>query len=90
MNRLLIYDISNDRLRTKVAEVCKDYGLRRVQYSAFFGYLTQNYVEELQRKIRRLLKDSSGWSIIIFPLSEDNLSKVIEMHNDYRYEESLG
>jgi CRISPR-associated protein Cas2 len=90
MNRLLIYDISEDRLRAKVADTCKDYGLKRVQYSAFFGFLTQNYVEELQKKIRRLLSDSAGWSIIIFTMSEDNLSKTIEMHKDYRYEESLG
>jgi CRISPR-associated endonuclease Cas2 len=31
MMALLIYDIANDRRRTKAAEVCKDFGLARIQ-----------------------------------------------------------
>ena len=33
----LIYDIAHDGVRTKVADACLDYGLQRIQYSAFFG-----------------------------------------------------
>ena len=37
MNCLLIYDIPDDRKRTKIADICLDYGLDRIQYSAFSG-----------------------------------------------------
>jgi len=33
---VLIYDIENDRLRTRIADACMDYGLERIQFSAFF------------------------------------------------------
>jgi hypothetical protein len=40
MQSLLIYDIPDDRARQKVADACLDYGLERIQYSAFLGELT--------------------------------------------------
>ena len=33
----VIYDISNDRTRSRVASKCKNYGLDRIQKSAFIG-----------------------------------------------------
>ena len=40
MQSLLIYDIPDDRARQKIADACLDYGLQRIQYSAFLGELT--------------------------------------------------
>jgi len=37
MYTLVIYDITDDALRLKVAEVCKGFGLVRIQKSAFLG-----------------------------------------------------
>ncbi|HHY34164.1 MAG TPA: CRISPR-associated endonuclease Cas2 [Firmicutes bacterium] len=37
MSTLVIYDIVEEKVRRRIAEVCKDYGLERIQYSAFFG-----------------------------------------------------
>ncbi len=45
MKVLLVYDIPDDRVRTRVAETCLDYGLLRIQYSAFFGELSVNHQE---------------------------------------------
>lgn len=84
-NILLIYDISEDRLRIKVSEMCKDYGLVRVQYSAFFGELSLNLRGELERRLKELLKKSERSSIFMFPLSEDCLNRVIQI--DIRYSE---
>ncbi len=39
MHCFLVYDIPEDRLRAKVADYCLDFGLDRVQYSAFAGAL---------------------------------------------------
>ncbi len=35
----VIYDIADDLVRSRVANACKDYGLERIQYSAFSGSL---------------------------------------------------
>ena len=53
MQAVVLYDVPNDRLRTKVAALCADYGLQRIQYSAFLGPITRTRQEELLRKIRR-------------------------------------
>jgi CRISPR-associated protein Cas2 len=55
MRCLVIYDITNDNARGKVADACLDYGLERIQYSAFAGKLSSTHQRELERKIRRLL-----------------------------------
>lgn len=53
MTSLVIYDIPDDRLRSKVADICLDYGLERIQFSAFFGEISRNRTEELLQKIKR-------------------------------------
>jgi CRISPR-associated protein Cas2 len=40
---LVIYDIPHDGTRGKVADMCLDYGLDRIQYSAFTGQLTRTH-----------------------------------------------
>lgn len=55
MHCLLVYDIPDDRLRGKVADFCLDFGLDRVQYSAFVGDLSRNHAEELMVKIQSKL-----------------------------------
>ncbi len=55
MRCLLIYDISDDKTRAKVADACLDYGLDRVQYSAFQGRLSRNLQEELFLKITAII-----------------------------------
>jgi CRISPR-associated protein Cas2 len=52
---LIIYDISSDRVRTRVADACLDYGLERIQYSAFVGALGRAHLRELELKVARLL-----------------------------------
>lgn len=57
---LLVYDISDDRKRGKVADACLDYGLDRIQYSAFTGNIQPTYQEELMLKIKKILGKKSG------------------------------
>ncbi|MCL4871736.1 MAG: CRISPR-associated endonuclease Cas2 [Anaerolineae bacterium] len=67
MNCLLIYDIPNDRARSKIADACLDYGLDRLQYSAFSGNISRNLQEELFLKIRRILGKKPG-NIQLIPI----------------------
>ena len=60
MRCLLIYDIPDDRIRTKIADVCLDYGLDRVQFSAFSGDISRNLQEELFLKVTDLLGKKAG------------------------------
>lgn len=64
---LLVYDISHDGTRTRVADLCLDYGLDRIQYSAFSGVLSRNHQEELMLAIKRLLRRWGG-NVQLFPL----------------------
>ncbi|MER3403868.1 MAG: CRISPR-associated endonuclease Cas2 [Chloroflexota bacterium] len=52
---LVVYDITEDRVRVKVADACLDYGLQRIQYSAFAGILSRNRQGELLQRIRKLV-----------------------------------
>lgn len=60
VSTLVIYDISEDKIRNKVAEICKDYGLARIQWSAFFGKTDRNRREELLMKFHEALEKSEG------------------------------
>ena len=60
MKCLLVYDISHDRTRSRIADFCLDYGLDRIQYSAFLGDLARTHQEELMLKIGDRLGDRDG------------------------------
>ena len=67
MHCLVVYDIPDDNKRAKVAEVCLDYGLDRIQYSAFQGVLAWTHQEELMLKLQSVLGQKAG-NIQLFPL----------------------
>ncbi len=60
MQVLILYDIVKDSTRTKVSNCCLDYGLERIQYSAFRGRLSRNHYEELFLKLKRIVGKNSG------------------------------
>ena len=79
MNRVfLVYDITNDRARTKIADACQDYGLDRVQFSAFSGKLSRNRQEELMLSIGDILGESTG-NIKLIPICEPDWEKRLEI-----------
>jgi len=69
MRCLLLYDIPNDRIRSKIADACLDYGLDRVQYSVFTGNLSRNLQEELFLKVTDLLGKEDG-HIMLLPVCQ--------------------
>jgi CRISPR-associated protein Cas2 len=78
MKCLLVYDISHDGTRTKIADYCLDYGLDRIQYSAFVGDLSPTYQEELMLKIGDQLGDRSG-KIQLFSICKRDWSERLEI-----------
>lgn len=72
---VLVYDIEDDRLRTRVSEICLDYGLERIQFSAFFGKLNRNRRQELALRLAREIENASA-RIRMFPICEDDLKEM--------------
>jgi CRISPR-associated protein Cas2 len=51
---LVIYDVTDNGLRVRAAELLKDFGLERVQYSAYAGDLSQNRRQMLEIRVEKL------------------------------------
>jgi len=69
MRYLVIYDITDDNLRALVAETLKDYGLQRIQYSAFIGNLRRDKLNSLTVDLKNLVKDLVE-NVQIFPMCD--------------------
>jgi CRISPR-associated protein Cas2 len=85
---VVIYDIPDDRTRTRISEACLDYGLARVQYSAFRGKLTRNKREELFLRLKGLLGEKAG-KILVQPICEKDLKGALAVENE-KAPESIG
>ena len=64
---LVIYDISDDRIRSRVAKILENWGLSRIQKSAFAGKLQRARIKDLARKLERII-DKDTDIIHIVPL----------------------
>ena len=53
-----------------------DYGLERIQFSAFFGKLNRNRCQELALRLRNELGNESG-RVRIIPVSEQDLERYV-------------
>jgi CRISPR-associated protein Cas2 len=81
MRVLLLYDIINDRQRAKVADTCLDYGLDRIQYSAFSGSLSRTNQESLMIKIEAIIGDDTA-RVHLYPIDEKAWQRRLILEND--------
>lgn len=72
----IIYDIVANKPRTKIAKLCKQAGLYRVQKSVFLGTIERNRLDELRLAIAEWVAVEVD-SVYIFPLCEADFKKVI-------------
>lgn len=72
----VLYDIENDRNRTKVAKICKQVGLYRVQFSCFLGTLTPVQKSVLSLQLEELIDEEKD-KVYIFPMSKDELRSTV-------------
>lgn len=68
----VMYDIKDDKARTKIAKACQQSGLYRVQYSVFLGTIDVDRKDELYLRIEELM-DEDVDSVYMFPMSKDEL-----------------
>jgi len=72
----VMYDIKKDKARTKIAKICQQAGLYRVQYSVFLGTLEKNQFDSIQLQVGELIDEEKD-SIYIFPMSKDELQQTV-------------
>ena len=73
MMTLVIYDISENRTRNKVATACRRFGLSRIQKSAFLGDMSSARRRELVEVLKRLLRGEQG-NIQIFVICRPDMA----------------
>lgn len=78
MKWIVVYDIEDDQIRTKISDYCLDKGLERIQYSCFLGEMTRALAKELASKCKQKLGDSPG-KIRLVPICEKDLSGQISI-----------
>ncbi len=72
---LVLYDVEDDRIRTRLANACLDYGLERIQYSAFLGKLNRNRRQELTLRIQAEVGEEAA-RVRVMPLTEEVLKEA--------------
>ena len=77
---LVIYDIEDDRIRTRIAEDCKDKGLERIQMSTFRGELSRTLREELFALLVSRLGKGRG-RILVVAICEKDVRAIRECCN---------
>ncbi len=78
---VVIYDIPDDRIRLKMADACLDYGLDRVQFSAFQGFMRRGHQRELMHRARDLLGKAPG-KVLLIPVGEAEWEQRLEVGRD--------
>jgi len=86
LRTFVLYDIVEDKTRARIAEACLDFGLVRVQYSAFAGSLNRNKREELFLRLRATLGDEVG-KLLVQPVCQKDVAHMLLHENDEPPEE---
>jgi len=87
MFTLVIYDITEDNLRTEVAQACKTYGLVRVQKSAFLGQISSSLRKELIAILKNIVEESKN-NIQVYVICRPDISLKVELGKPFKGEES--
>lgn len=87
MRVLVLYDITHDGARNKVAEACEDFGLERVQYSAFTGMLSRPHQRELMARVRHVMRKKVG-VITLYPIDKVAWEAQIEVRFEAQPDEA--
>lgn len=72
---VVVYDIPDDKRRTKLSNFLEGYG-RRVQFSVFECFLSLEEMRELYQKVQRLVKPDED-NVRFYWISEEAVSRVL-------------
>lgn len=72
----VMYDIKDNKARSRVAKSCKQAGLYRVQYSVFLGTLNPTQKDELELICEDVI-DLDIDRVYIFPMNKQELQDTV-------------
>jgi len=72
---VVVYDIPNDKRRTKLSNFLEGYG-RRVQFSVFECFLSLDQMRQLYEKVKKLVKPAED-DVRFYWISEEAVSRVL-------------
>jgi len=72
----VLYDIRKDKVRNKVAKLCKQAGLYRVQMSVFLGNLNEHEKDSLELEIEEMINEDID-SVYLFPMNQKELKQTV-------------
>ena len=70
----LLYDICSQQRRLRVVQLCKDYGMRRIQKSCFFGLMDSSRSREFSREMSQIVKTED--CVCMIPVNKDMMNQV--------------
>jgi len=79
---LVAYDTEDDQKRLKLAELLKDMGGHRIQYSAFLIDLNQDTLARLASQAKQILAPARA-RIYILPVCRRDLERIITLAHNY-------
>jgi len=71
----ILYDVTEDKIRSSVSKACKKAGLIRVQKSVFLGRMEKSRFDELAQRCNDLI-DKSTDSVYLFPFCQEDFRQV--------------
>ena len=77
---LICYDIRDNKIRKKIANLLLDLGLRDIQRSVYWGFLSRGETRAILREGKRLIQDMD--KLLITPVSMQNREKKHVGHED--------
>ena len=88
---LLLYDISDDKIRTKVSKILVEEGYERIQFSVFIGNRDPKQVLGLWNRIKLIMSKEEDAKLYVFKLNENNFKNMdIIGKFDYDFDYILG
>jgi CRISPR-associated protein Cas2 len=84
MHTYVIYDIVEDKIRKRISDACLDYGLERIQYSAFRGNINTTRRAALEKRLAQELGKKQGKIEVIVVCEKDfqNHTLIGDIIND--------
>jgi CRISPR-associated protein Cas2 len=83
---LVIYDITEDDVRLRVARFLRAKGLTRIQKSAFIGSLTVSARKDVENGVSKLIYGKKA-NVQIYPLTPASYSQRVVLGVELRYDD---
>ena len=87
----LLYDISDDKTRTKVSKILIAEGYERIQFSVYIGNRNPKSVAGLWERVKSLVANEKEAKFYVFKISESNFRNMDILGNfEYDLDYVLG